>query len=166
MPKRASRNQPMRWSRLSIDWRHQARSSPCWAGGSLLLAGDSSWDSPLEEAVAHENAPPSRQTNNRGNVDDFVFMLMEGHAVSTRIGRKGRLDPAPDPAPLLRLAVEAAVVRVPVAGERGRAGVRAARRRRALDRTAALAGDLRPVEARRAADAVRHPVALDRGDVT
>src|SRR4051794_14997170 len=142
MPKRASRNQPMRWSRLSMDWRHQARSSPCWAGGSLLLAGDSSWVSPLEEAGAQEKAPPSRQTNNKGNVGEFVFMLMEGHAVSTRIGRKGRLDPAPTPpVRLLRLAVEAAVVRVPVAGERGRAGVRAGRRGRAVDHTAALAGD-------------------------
>src|SRR6185436_328111 len=91
MPKRASRNQPMRWSRVSCDLRHQARSSLCWAGGSLLAAaaGDSSSVSPVEEVVAQESAPPSRQTKNRGNVGEFGFLLMEGPAVWTRMGPKG-----------------------------------------------------------------------------
>src|SRR5262249_8091856 len=89
MPKRASRDQPMRSSRFSCDWRHQAQSPPCWAGCCSALAGGASVPSPVE-AVAQERTPPAAKVNKRGNADVIVFVFMEGDAVSTRSRPKKR----------------------------------------------------------------------------
>src|SRR5438552_2159517 len=93
MPKRASRNRPSRWSTVSIDLCHQARSSLCGAGASLLAGASSPCLAPVIEVVAQDSAPPDGQASKGDHRRQLVLVFMEGPEVSTRTWWKKRANP-------------------------------------------------------------------------